>query len=56
MATKAIYITVRLDIENDKAAQITNDDVQEIVSEIEYSFGNVGDFKITDTEICGIND
>ncbi len=56
MATKTIYITVRLDIENDKVSEITDDDVQEIISETDYNFGNVGDFKITDTEICGLNE
>lgn len=56
MATKTVYITVRLDIENDKVSEITDEGVQEVVSETDYSFGDVGDFKITDTEICGIND
>lgn len=56
MATKTIYITVRLDIDNDKVSEITDDDVQEIISEIDYSFSDVEDFKITNTEICGINE
>lgn len=56
MATKTVYITVRLDIENDKVEQITDEDVQELISETDYSFGSVGDFKIADTEICGTND
>lgn len=55
MATKTIYITVRLDIENDKLDEITDENAQEVVSETEYSFGNVGDFKV-ESEICGIND
>lgn len=56
MATKSVYITVRLDIENDKVSEITDEDVQTITSETDYSFGDVDDFKITNTEICGIND
>lgn len=56
MATKTVYITVRLDIENDKVSEITDEDVQEVITETDYSFGDVAGFKITDTEICGIND
>lgn len=55
MATKTFYITVCLDVENDKINEITEEDIQEIVSEIDYNFGNVGDFKV-ESEICGIND
>lgn len=55
MATKTFYITVRLDVENDKINEITEEDIQEIVSEIDHNFGNVGDFKV-ESEICGIND
>lgn len=56
MPTKTVYITVRLDIEHDKVSEITDEDVQEVITETDYSFDDVGDFKITDTEICGIND
>ncbi|MEG0647109.1 MAG: hypothetical protein RR471_08060 [Bacteroides sp.] len=54
MATATTYITVRLDIDNDKVDEITDDDIEEIVSETKYNFGNVGDFEI-ESEICGIN-
>lgn len=56
MATKSIYITVRLDVENEKTEQIIDEDVQYIINDTDYSFSDVGDFKITNTEICGIND
>ena len=47
MATRTIYLTVRLDIDNPK--------VDEIISEVDYEFKNYGDYEI-DTEICGKND
>lgn len=55
MVTKTAYITVRLDITNDKVETITDEDVQEVINETDYTFGNVGDFKI-ETEICGQNE
>lgn len=55
MANRTIYITVRLDITNDKVETITDEDVQEVINEIDYSFSNVGDFEI-ETEICGLNE
>lgn len=55
MAIRTVYITVRLDITNDKTDKITDEDVENIISETEYNFGNVGDFKI-ETEICGQNE
>ncbi|MFR9559342.1 MAG: hypothetical protein SNI81_07950 [Rikenellaceae bacterium] len=55
MASRTIYITVRLEIENNKQDEITSDEVQDIVNEIDYDFQNVGDF-IVQSEICGIND
>ncbi|MFR9546901.1 MAG: hypothetical protein SNJ29_15200 [Rikenellaceae bacterium] len=55
MATRTIYITVRLDIENKKLDEITDDEVQDIVSEIDYDFQSVDDF-IVQSEICGINE
>lgn len=56
MANKAVYITVRLDIENDKVDNITDEDIQGLVSEMDYEFNNYGDYKIIGTEICGINE
>ena len=55
MATTTIYLTVRLDIENDKLDKITEDDIQEIVSEVDYEFKNYEDYQIS-SEICGINE
>lgn len=55
MANKTVYITVRLNITNDKVDEITDEDIQEVVSETDYNFGNVGDFNV-ESEICGIND
>ena len=55
MATRTIYLTVRLDIDNPKADEITDEEVDEIISEVDYEFKNYRDYEI-DTEICGIND
>ena len=57
MATRTIYLTVRLDIDNLKADEITDEEVDEIISEVDYDyeFKNYGDYEI-DTEICGKND
>lgn len=55
MANRTVYITVRLDIANDKMETITDEDVQEVINETDYTFGNVGDFGIK-TEICGLNE
>lgn len=55
MASTTIYITVRLDIDNPNKDVITADDVQEIVSEIDYQFKNYEDYEV-ESEICGIND
>lgn len=55
MATRTVYITVRLDIDNPDADEITDEDIDYIISETDYEFKDVGDFQI-DTEICGRND
>lgn len=52
--SRTVYITVRLDVESNH--NLTDEDVQELISETDYSFSDVGDIKITNTEICGIND
>ena len=52
MATRTIYLTVRLDIDNPKAEEITDEEVDEIISEVDYEFKNNGDYEI-DTVICG---
>jgi hypothetical protein len=55
MATRTAYITVRIDIDNPKKREITDDDVDDIVNKIYYHFCNVGDFSL-ETEICGLNE
>ena len=55
MANRTVYITVRLDIVNDKVETITDEDVQEVINKTDYTLGNVGDFEI-ETEICGLNE
>lgn len=55
MKTKTVYITVRLDIESTK--KITDEIVQDVVSETDYSFLSKTDgVTISNTEICGINE
>lgn len=57
MATKAVYITVRLDLES-SAAVISDEEVQYLICEMDYGFTapeGCG-ITITDTEICGLND
>lgn len=54
MATRTEYITVRLDISNPKVAEITDEDINDVISETDYRFNAVGDFQI-ETEICGRN-
>lgn len=58
MATKAIYITVRLDIEAPAADAISDETVNGLISEMDYSFKAPEDNPLTiaDTEICGLND
>ncbi|MCS2721900.1 hypothetical protein NXW08_00315 [Bacteroides uniformis] len=55
MTSKTVYLTVRLDICNPNTEEITEEDIDEIVSEVDYEFKNYGDYEI-DTEICGRND
>lgn len=58
MATKTIYITVRLDLEDPEAAAISEEKVSDLVSEMDYGFRAPEDssLTITDTEICGRDD
>ena len=55
MATRTIYLTLRLDLSNPDVDEITDDDVEEIVSEVDYEFRNYGNYEI-ESEICGQND
>ncbi len=58
MATRTIYITVRLDLEDPAATAISEEKVSDLVSEMDYGFrAPEGDsLTIVDTEICGRND
>lgn len=55
MATRTVYITVRIEITNDKIEAITDEDVESVINDTDYNFGNVGDFEL-ETEICGQNE
>jgi hypothetical protein len=57
MATKAVYITVRLDLES-TAAVISDEEVQHLICEMDYGFTAPEGSGITiiDTEICGLNE
>ena len=57
MATKAVYITVRLDLES-SAAVISDEEVQDLINEVDYGFTapEGSGITITDTEICGLNE
>ena len=54
MATRTVCITVRIDIDNPNLNEITDEDVDDIISEADYHFNNVGEFSL-ETEICGQN-
>ena len=55
MATRTVYITVRIDINNPGLDEITDEDVDDIINETYYQFNSVGDFEL-ETEICGLNE
>jgi hypothetical protein len=54
MATETTYITVRLDIDNPNIDEITDEVLEDIVNEMDYSFSLKG-WGI-ETEICNINE
>lgn len=57
MVTKAVYITVRLDLES-SAAVISDEEAQDLINEVDYGFTapEGSGITITDTEICGLNE
>lgn len=55
MATRTVYITVRIEIDNPKLSEITDENVNDVVSETDYKFNAVGNFTL-ETEICGLNE
>ena len=54
-ASKTIYLTVRVDIFNPNVEEITDDEAQDVVSNLDYEFQNYKDYEMQ-AEICGIND
>lgn len=55
MATRTVYITVRVEITNPNLSGITDEDVDDVISETDYKFNSVGDFAL-ETEICELNE
>ena len=53
-ASRTVYLTVRVDLYNPNVNEITDDDVEEVISEIDYEFKNYQDYEV-ETEICGQN-
>ena len=58
MATKAVYITVRLDLVSAAGGVISDEEVQHLICEMDYGFTAPEGSGITiiDTEICGLNE
>lgn len=54
MADRTIYVTVRLSISNPDVTEISDEEVDHIISEIDYEFKNVENYQIS-TEIWDIN-
>lgn len=50
MADRIVYITVRLNISNPSVTEISNEEVDRIISEVDYEFKNVENYEIS-TEI-----
>lgn len=55
MARKIVYLQVKMVISNDNESEITEEMVNDVISETDYHFNNVGDFQVN-TEIMGYND
>lgn len=54
-ASKVVYLAVRMEIYNIGKEQITEDDVKNIISNVDYEFNDYGKFSIA-TEIRGTID
>lgn len=54
-ASKVVYLAVRMEIYNIGKEQITDDDVKNIISNVDYEFNDYGKFSI-ETEIRGTID
>ena len=58
MKSVTCYLTVRVEIDYDESKYHNEDEaVQEAISNCDYAFSyDEGGLKITETEICGINE
>lgn len=58
MVTKDVYITVRLDLESTEAETISEEETEDFIYEMNYTFTapEGSGITITDTEICGLNE
>lgn len=54
MGKRIVYVTVKMKINNPNKDVITEEDVEEVISNTDYSFGDVDDFHV-DTEIVDYN-
>ncbi len=50
MAIRTIYLVIRMNIENPNTDEISDEDIDHIVTEIDYCFNSLEDFRI-DTDI-----
>ena len=50
MASKVIYLAIRIEINNPSKEEITEEDVKNITSNVEYEFNDYKDFRL-ETEI-----
>lgn len=50
MAERTIYVTVRLSISNPGVTEISDEEIDHIISEVDYEFKNVENYQIS-TEI-----
>lgn len=53
MATRTIYATIRIDLNNDEVDEITDEMVEEFVEDCEYSFDSTSEVEVYDTSWCG---
>lgn len=53
MASRVIYLAVRVEINNTSKEEITDEDVKTITSEVDYEFKDLRDFKL-ETEIYSL--
>lgn len=54
MAREIVYLEIRMEIENNDVDEITDEMINDVISNTDYHFGNVGNFQV-ETEIMGYN-